>query len=117
MSWEIQGKVSTAADVDALVAAPTESPASHESAQVDAVQNALKDLIGAGAVGAPLTIRAGGHANKDGGPAEGQPFEMITITVEYDPSPQLVVAAPAEPEVDEVEVDDEVEPDLTPDEA
>lgn len=84
MSWEIQGPVSGATDIDALSGAPTEAPADAEHAQVKAVGDALKALLAAGVVGGPVYVRAGGHANQGGGPAEGAAHEMLTLTIDYD---------------------------------
>lgn len=101
MSWEIQGRVSGADAVDALVASPTEPPSDAEHSQVEAVGAALKALIGAGVVGGALYVRAGGHANPGGGPAEGAAHEMVTLTIDFDPTPE----DPAAPAVDETDAE------------
>lgn len=101
MSWEIQGAVGSVDDVDALVAAPTELPAEHESAQVDAVEAALRGLLESGVVTGPVYVRAGGHANPGGGPAEGEAHEMVTLTIDYRPPVEEVVEDPAEAGADE----------------
>lgn len=98
MSWEIQGQVESAADLDALFDNPTEAPSDAEDKQTDALHAALSTLVTAGVVGGPIHVRAGGHANEVAGPAEGQADEMITLTIEYVREPEAVL------------VDEDVEP-------
>lgn len=86
MSWEIQGEVESAADVDALFDSPTEPPAAAEDGQTDAVSAAVKALLDANVVEGPLYVRAGGHAN-EGATVDGQPREMITLTIDCAPPP------------------------------
>lgn len=93
MSWEIQGSVAGSADVDALLAAPTQAPSDAEALQVSEVGGAIKALLDANVVGGLVYVRAGGHANASGGPSEGAADEMVTITLDYD---RKAVAAAAE---------------------
>src|SRR6185369_13002391 len=85
MSWEIQGRVVTADDIDSLLAAPTEMPSAAESGQVGAVAAALKDIVAAGVVQGDVYVRAGGNANPGGGPQEGCAHEMLTLTIDWAP--------------------------------
>lgn len=85
MSWEIQGRVQSAADVDALVAEPSERPSADEATQVAAVASALKSLVQVGVVAGDLYVRAGGNANPGGGPVAGCAHEMVTLTIDYAP--------------------------------
>lgn len=105
MSWEIQGRVESPADVDRLVAAPTQDPNDAEAHQVDAIATAIKDLLDADVVSGALYVRAGGHANEGGGPAEGQPHEMVTLTIDFAPDDEIT-EDPAVAGADETVPDD-----------
>lgn len=100
MSWEIQGQVETASDVDALVQHPSEAPEPHEVDQVKAVAVAVKQLLAAKVVAGDLFVRAGGHANPGGGPAEGEVNEMVTLSIGYFVAPEPEPAAVATEAVD-----------------
>lgn len=95
MSWEIQGTVAASADIDALVADPTLPPAAHEAGQVAAAVAAAKQIVDAATVGGPVHVVIAGHGNASGGPEDGEPNEMVTLTVRFvapTPSDATVVA-------------------------
>lgn len=75
-------------------------------AQMTSVLDAVVALVHDAPIGeGGWEVRAGGHANPDGVPVDGQPHEMITLTISWlgdhvplDPPPAPEPAVPAAPE-------------------